>query len=300
MVFSENRAPQTANNISVEVPMAIFSLSHRPITRTGKCAQTQPYTAAAHCAYVTREDAATEVLAEHIPTDPAEACRWFIRMEDNDPRKNARLIDKITVALPRELNHHQNAALIRDYCKAMGKGRVPWLAGIHDGPGDADNPHAHIIFRDRDIETGKTVMKASDFKSTHRFRELWEKKANEHLKQAGIAARIDRRTLKAQGIDREPGIHVGARGMAIDKKGLKPASKIVEVRRFNQGSLQPIWLDYGHIDRGRTRAEENEARRQRNAAKDGANEDLRPWRSVFIAAQEVASKGRHGIPARGR
>jgi hypothetical protein len=130
---------------------------------------------------------------------------------------------------------------------------------------DADNPHAHLIFRDRDIATGKTVMKASDFKSTTRFRELWERKANEHLKRAGVAARIDRRTLKAQGIDREAGIHVGARGMAVQRKGLTPSSRIVEVRRFNEGSAGPIWLDYGHIDHGRTRAQENSARRQRNA-----------------------------------
>jgi hypothetical protein len=269
--------------------LAIYSLTHRPITRTGKCAQTQPHTSAAHCAYITREEAATEVLAEHIPTDPAEACRWFIRMEDNDPRKNARLIEKITLALPRELSHQQNAALVKDYCRAMSNGRAPWIAAIHDGPMDADNPHAHLIFRDRDIGTGKTVMKASDFKSTTRFRELWERKANEHLKRAGVAARIDRRTLKAQGIDREAGIHVGPRGMAVERKGLTPSSRIIEVRRFNEGSAGPIWLDYSHIDRGRTRAQENTARRQRNAMR---SETLAPWKSLFIAAQEIALRQR--------
>jgi len=255
--------------------MAIFSLTHRPITRTGKCAQSQPYTSAAHCAYVTRQEAATEVLAEHIPTDPEEACRWFVRMEDNDPRKNARLIDKLTVALPRELNHQQNAALVRAFCEAMGRHRVPWLAAIHDGPGDRDNPHAHIIFRDRDIETGKTVMKASDYKSTNRFRELWERKANQHLRRAGLAARIDRRTLKAQGIDREAGIHVGARGMAIARKGIKPGSK----------------AGYAAVDKGQTRAEENKARRIRNALKLGLNQNLPPWKLAFLAAREIASRG---------
>src|SRR5262249_17225687 len=129
-----------------------------------------------------------------------------------------------------------------------------------------------------------------------RFRELWERTANEHLKRAGLAVRIDRRTLKAQGIDREAGIHVGPRGMAVERKGLTPASRIVEGRRFNEGSAGPIWLDYGHIDHGRTRAQENNARRQRNALR---SETFAPWKSLFVAAQEVARRQR-GPPDVGR
>jgi hypothetical protein len=77
--------------------------------------------------------------------------------------------------------------------------------------------------------------------------------------------------------------------MAVERKGLTPSSRIIEVRRFNEGTTQPIWLDYGHIDHGRTRAQENSARRQRNALR---SETIAPWKSLFIAAQEVALKQR--------
>ena len=42
---------------------------------------------------------------------------------------------------------------IRDACQP---------ATIHDGPGDADNPHTHIIFRNRDAETGRRVTMTSE------------------------------------------------------------------------------------------------------------------------------------------
>lgn len=247
--------------------MAIYSLHHRPITRTGKCAQKQPYTSAAHCSYITRESAVTAVISGHMPSNPSKACRWLKEMEDAEQRKNARFIEKIILALPVELDHEQRVELVQDYCAALSQGRVPWLAAIHDGPLDWDNPHAHLIFRDRDIETGKTVIKASDFKSTLRFRALWEEKANRHLERAGLEARIDRRTLEAQGIAREPGIHIGPRSRAMEDRGFRPHSKVIAVRRYKDGRVQTVRIDYAAIDQGRTRAAENDARQRRNGAR---------------------------------
>jgi hypothetical protein len=41
------------------------------------------------------------------------------------------------------------------------------------------------------------------------------------LEQKGLEERIDHRTLKAQGIDREPTIHMGAEATALERRGIR-------------------------------------------------------------------------------
>jgi hypothetical protein len=80
--------------------------------------------------------------------------------------------------------------------------------------------------RDRDIDTGKRVLRWSDSprdrakmdlppNAVDHIRERWEVMANAALQKAGVDARIDRRSLEAQGIEREPTIHVGPRAQPL-------------------------------------------------------------------------------------
>ena len=188
----------------VRMWMAIYSLSHKSIGRTTHRAGT----AAAHARYILRQSAAGDVLSEHMPSGRKTVQGWLNAQEQAD-RKNARVIDKIMVALPRELHPLQRGRLVREYCERITKGRAPWLAVIHDKGKDADNPHAHIIIRDRDIHTGKRVAQLSEKGSCERLRALWETVANEALSRACQGARIDRRSLKVQGKTRAPGRHRG-------------------------------------------------------------------------------------------
>ena len=52
-------------------------------------------------------------------------------------------------------------------------------------------------------------------------RELWAERANYALRLAGHEARIDHRTLEAQGIDRAPATHLGPSVAAMERKGLR-------------------------------------------------------------------------------
>src|ERR1044071_3715619 len=130
--------------------MAIFSLNHRTVGRSTH----KPRTASFNARYVTNPRSCTEILGARMPTDREELFAWLDREEASD-RRNARVIDKVIIALPIELSHDQNVELVEAYAERMTQGRASWVAGIHDGPGDAHNPHAHILFRDRDFETGK-------------------------------------------------------------------------------------------------------------------------------------------------
>lgn len=154
-----------------------------------------------------------------------EARAWLDEQESAD-RKNARVIDKVTIALPRELDAVQRVDLVRAFAAEVTQGRVPWLAAVHDQGKDAENPHAHVVVRDRDLETGKRALNMSEKGSTEMLRETWERACNVALERAGVDERIDRRTLEAQGIEREPTKHIGPQALQIEAREPKGSWKI--------------------------------------------------------------------------
>ncbi len=238
--------------------MAIYSCNLKSIGRTTH----SEGTAGAHIRYIARPDARPALLAENIPHDPQEARNWIDRAE-RASRKNARMLDKIRIALPRELDEVERAALVEAYMADLTGGRrVPWYAAIHQTGKDARNPHVHIAVHDRDMATGKRVLRLSDStrdrikaglpgpKAVDWIRERWEIICNRSLEQAGHEVRVDRRTLEAQGIDRQPTIHEGPRAQHINDNVERPKSKSV-----TNGAGRVI--DYPAIDKGRTRCEFN-------------------------------------------
>ena len=238
--------------------MAIYSCNLKSIGRTTHA----PGTAGAHIRYISRPEAHPVILAEHMPLDPMEARNWMDRAE-RASRKNARVLDKIRIALPRELDEAQRAALVEEYMAVLTGGRtVPWYAGIHQVGSDAHNPHVHIAVHDRDLETGKRFLRLSDStrdrlkaglpgpKAVEWIREQWEDVCNRALERAGHDARVDRRTLEAQGSDRAAPIHVGPRASHIHGTVRRPESR----HRVNGAGRE---IDYPAIDRGKTRLEFN-------------------------------------------
>jgi hypothetical protein len=156
--------------------------------------------------------------------------------------------------------------LVRDFAEHVTQGRAPWLAAFHDKGKDAQNPHCHLVIRDRDPKTGERVIGTSEIGSTARLRESWEKYANEALQRAGRGERIDRRTLAEQGIAREPTIHEGPQSQAMDKRGAHPESRRRWLRN-RPGAKRPHRnVDYRLIDKGKTRPQVNRLRR--DAAKE--------------------------------
>jgi hypothetical protein len=238
--------------------MAIYSCNLTSIGRTTHTAGT----AGAHVRYITRPQAHPTIIAAHMPADPIQARNWIDRAE-RASRKNARVLDKIRIALPRELAEAQRAALVREFMNDLcGGKRVPWIAAIHQSGKDAHNPHVHIDVHDRSLDTGRRVLRLSDStrdrlkaglpgpKAVDWIRTRWEAVCNRALKRAGHDMRIDRRTLQAQGIDRAPTIHEGPRAQHINNSVKRPRSKS---RTNGAGRV----INYPFIDRGKTRREFN-------------------------------------------
>ncbi len=258
--------------------MAIYSFRLTPI---GKTTQKRPFTAAAHVHYITRKEAMTQSLAERMPENKSRAIRWLKAQEKAD-RANARVADKMIIALPRELTPIQQAELIHGFAEALTQGRASWFAAIHGKGKDRDNPHCHLIVRDRDILTGRRVVmfsagakelkeraaKGEKLPTTLRtIRQLWAEHANAALAAAGRPERIDHRTLREQGVGREAQVHEGPNIRAMHNRGYRPKSQERQVRnRANRKKGTPATrtVRYQDIDRGRTRAEYNDALRRRD------------------------------------
>ena len=269
--------------------MAIYSLNHSSIGRSTHAAGT----AGAHVGYITRSGACLSVMAERMPLAEAgqrggEARTWLDAQEAAD-RKNGRVIDKVMLALPRELTAEQQAALVRSFAEEVTLGRAPWLAAIHqDHP---ENPHCHLVIRDKDPETGKRVVGLSEKGSTERLREAWEVAANLALEKAGREERIDRRSLKDQGVEREATIHVGPQAAAMERQGKQIDSQTRQVTT-PKGNVRDVrWAE---IDGGRTRASHNDRVSARNAARNrargpqgvGAVKPLHPTREALRGLSE--------------
>lgn len=276
-LLSQTRASGASRPRTPGVSVAIYSLHHSSVGRSTHA----PGTAGAHVGYITRAGSQAEVIAERMPLaalgrSGGQARAWLDEQEAGD-RKNGRVIDKIMVAIPRELTPEQQAALVRGFAEEVAMGRAPWLAAIHrDHP---ENPHAHIVVRDKDPETGKRVAGLSEKGSTDRLREAWERHANLALERAGVEARIDRRSLKEQGVDREPTIHVGPTALAIESAGKVIDSQVKSDPRGRE-------VRYPEIDRG-TRAQHNAGIIQRNAR--------RIWEQETARAKQALEKAKEAL-----
>lgn len=251
--------------------MAIYSLRLTPI---GKTTQKRPFTAAAHIRYITRKEAVTQVLAARMPETRREAVRW-LRTEEVGDRANARVADKLVLALPVELSSEQHAELVRTFAEGLTRGRASWFAAIHAKGKDVRNPHCHLLIRDRDVATGRRVVmfsagpkevearraKGAPAPTTLRdIRSLWEKVANDALARSGTAARIDARSLIDQGSLRSPQIHEGPNVRAMHARGAKPTSQDRVYRNpvaRKKGTPATRLVAYAKIDSGLTRVEYN-------------------------------------------
>lgn len=146
--------------------------------------------------------------------------------EAAEKRHNSRVAREFQVALPSELSATQRLALARSFARVLSDryGTAVDLA-IHDpkADGDSRNFHAHLLTTTREVTpTGLGAKAGLDMGALERakrgmpnaseeytaVRERWAALMNGALRDANIEARVDHRSLAAQGIDRQPMVHL--------------------------------------------------------------------------------------------
>ncbi|WP_425599804.1 MobA/MobL family protein [Xanthomonas phaseoli] len=164
--------------------------------------------------------------------------------EAAETRKNARVCREVEVSLPHQLDPHQRRVL----ALALGqllveRFQVAVLVAVHTPSllGDQRNHHVHLLMSARQVGPGGLGDRAcAEFDArqgggTRALRQIRKDIAtviNAHLKNAGNAARVDHRSLRAQAheaarngeferareLTRRPGKHLGKAKVAVMRK----------------------------------------------------------------------------------
>jgi MobA/MobL family len=161
--------------------------------------------------------------------------------EGAERRSDARTAREYLVALPRELSPQARIDLVRGFSRELVE-RYGFALDIaihapRNHPGsDPRNFHAHLLATTREVTpTGLGAKTTLEWNDTKRrsvglgravgellyVRERWAVAANAALEREHVNARIDHRTLRAQGIDREPKPHIPRAAFEMERRGYR-------------------------------------------------------------------------------
>lgn len=202
--------------------------------------------ASPHANYIAREgkyarEKDTDLEHKESGNMPAWAAHnpsAFWKAADTSERANGCTFREIEIALPRELKPEQRLELVRDFVRQEIGDLHAYQFAIHNPKAaiaGGEQPHAHIMFSERlndgiHRDPGQYFRRANSKEPERggakkvRFgetpterkahlvaqRERWADLQNKHLERYQHADRVDARSLKAQGIEREPERHLGA------------------------------------------------------------------------------------------
>ena len=165
--------------------------------------------------------------------------RLWNTAEHAEKRHNAKVAREYQVALPPELNAAQRVALARTFSREIAERyKVAVDLAVHEPrpEGDTRNFHAHLLTTTREVTPAGLGAKAGlDISGRERrrrelpdhrqeyvsVRERWATLTNQALREANIKARIDHRSLAAQGIDREPLPRIPLMHLKMEQRGVR-------------------------------------------------------------------------------
>jgi Ti-type conjugative transfer relaxase TraA len=167
------------------------------------------------------------MLLENAPEAWNDRERLWNDVEAFEVRKDAQLAREVEFAIPREMSEAQGIQLARNFARAefVDRGMIADL-NVHWDVGEdgMPKPHAHVMLTMRAVDENGFGQKVRDWNRTEmveRWRERWAALANERLAELDIDARIDHRSLEAQGIALEPQSQIGAPAKRIEAGGVE-------------------------------------------------------------------------------
>ena len=171
------------------------------------------------------------LLPDNAPEHLGDRERLWNDVEAFEVRKDAQLAREVEFAIPREMTQAQGIELARDFAQAefVDQGMIADLNVHWDiGEDGMPKPHAHVMLTMRSVDENGFGPKVRDWNRTEmveRWRERWAEHVNERLAELDIDARIDHRSLEAQGIGLEPQSQIGAPAQRIEGEGIEAADR---------------------------------------------------------------------------
>lgn len=185
------------------------------------------------------------MLPEGAPPEFADREKLWNAVEAAEKRKDAQLSREVEFAIPREMNKSQGIVLARDFVNTefVEKGMIADLNVHWDiGKDGQAKPHAHVMLTMREVGKDGFGAKVRDWNKAElveQWRERWAEHVNQRLAELDIDARVDHRSLEAQGIGLEPQDKIGPAASRIDGRGLE-AERIEEHRAIAQRNGERI------------------------------------------------------------
>jgi Ti-type conjugative transfer relaxase TraA len=185
------------------------------------------------------------MLPDGAPEHLSDRERLWNAVEAAEKRIDAQLAREVEFALPRELPPKMGLDLARAFVRREFVDRgmiadlnVHWDIGADGQP----KPHAHVMLTMREVGERGFGAKVRDWNRTEllqHWREAWAEHVNRRLAELDIDARVDHRSLEAQGITLEPQNKIGPAAARMAAKGLslERVDEHREIARANGGKL---------------------------------------------------------------
>jgi Ti-type conjugative transfer relaxase TraA len=182
------------------------------------------------------------LLPKNAPEALSDRERLWNDVEAFEVRKDAHLAREVEFAIPREITQAQGIELARDFVRGefADRGMIADLNVHWDRAEDGmPKPHAHVMLSMRGVDEngfGRKVREWNRTEMVERWRERWAELANERFAELDIDARIDHRSLEAQGIALEPQSQIGASAQRIEGDGAETADRAELHREIARGN----------------------------------------------------------------
>jgi Ti-type conjugative transfer relaxase TraA len=188
------------------------------------------------------------MLPDNAPEQWRDRERLWNDVEAFEKRKDAQLSREVEFAIPREMTQAQGIELTRDFAQAefVERGMIADLNVHWDiGADGMAKPHAHVMLTMREVSAEGFGAKERDWNRTElveQWRERWADHVNARLAELDIDARIDHRSLEAQGIGLEPQDKIGPAASRMGERGLE-SERIEDHREIARRNGERIIAD---------------------------------------------------------
>jgi hypothetical protein len=217
--------------------------------------------------------------------------------ERAETRKNSTVGREVELALPSILSPGERQRITEEFATALvERYHVAVSVAIHapSRNGDERNHHAHLLFTTREIlpdGLGKKTRVLDDRKTgpqeVLKLRELAADIINKSLAAANSDIRVDHRSFKERGIEREPTTHLGPAATEIERRG-EPSERgdiNREAERSNELLAERQALDEAiHSEHERI----SDPPRDKEDAQDRVRDDVEPFMKAIKTRGAVA------------
>jgi ATP-dependent exoDNAse (exonuclease V) alpha subunit len=184
----------------------------------------------------------TGILApEKAPSWVTDRQTLWNEIETIEKRRDAQLARELLIAFPDQLTPDLQRETLTEFLtsQVVDRGMVADFA-IHapSREGDQRNYHAHVLLTMRSLDDDGFGNKCREWNSPElltSWREEWANTLNRAFERHGVADadgelyQVDHRSYEKQGIEREPGVHLGPAASAMERRGV--ATEVGDINR---------------------------------------------------------------------